>query len=431
MDRRETARLAPEGNGRVVGSKPRGEERRAAEALAAWTAAGRSAAVVTVVYTWGSTYRRAGAQMVVADDGTWVGTISGGCLEGDLSHVGRHVIETGTPLLLRYDLSGDDVWGLGIGCGGGMDVLVEPYRPADGEPSGEAGEADGEIRLAYVEATVVSTPDAFAPGDWGIPGSIALKDMMRLRVVSGQEAAQGDFGDGPLARLVEKEARKRLEQRGSRSGTCIVFPDGRMLVEKGGDGPDEAAAEQGQREQGWRVFFRVVRPAPILLVLGAGDDAIPVVRLAAEAGFQVVVSDPRPAYAREERFPGAARVLLTEPEETPKFVSLGDRDYVLVMNHHKLRDKQSLATWIEQEPGYIGMLGPRRRTREIFEELELEPGDERVFAPVGLDLGAETPEQVAISIVAELLAHRSGRRGGFLRDRAGSIHGQRSSNNGA
>jgi len=423
MDWRKGARPTVDGDGWAERSGPRGEERRVAEALAAWTAAGRAAAVVTVVYTWGSTYRRAGAQMVVADDGTWVGTISGGCLEGDLSHVGRQVMETGTPLLVRYDLSGDEVWGLGIGCGGGMDVLVEPYRPEGGEPSVEG---DGARRLAYVEATLVSTPERFVPEDWGVPGSVALKELRRLRVVSGVQAADGSFGDGPLAGWVEAEARRRLEQRGSRSGTVIFLPDGRTLTERGGDEPDAEAHQQGRQAEGWRVFFRVVRPAPILLVLGAGDDAIPVVRMAAAAGFHVIVADPRPAYAREERLPGAAQVLLTEPAETPQFVTLGERDYILVMNHHKERDKQSLATWMEKGPGYIGMLGPRRRTKEIFEELGLAPGDERVFAPVGLDVGAETPEQVAISIVAELLAHKSGRKGGHLRDRAGSIHGHRS-----
>ncbi len=340
---------------------------------------GRSCALATVVRIEGSAYRRPGAKMLIEDDGTRLGGVSGGCLEEDVRRVGRQVIESGRARLLHYATGEDEskVWGLGLGCNGEVDVLVQPVRPAA------------------------------ATGTWA-------------RVLELLE------GDAPFALST-------LAEDGGPAGTLVVTASGRLAGElEGADAETTARVEASssaaltlrrsacQAIASHTVFTEVLAPPPKLLVCGAGDDARPLVAFAAAAGFRVCVADPRGAYATAERFPEAHRVLKVHPEEAQDVPS--DREtYAVVMTHSLKRD----TAWVKRLHGtavpYIGLLGPRERTRSIREELGIA-GSERIFGPVGLDLGADGPEQVALSIVAELLSVWSGREPRHLRLREEAVH---------
>lgn len=398
------------------------------EALRRLGTGGRPGAMATLIHTWGSTYRRPGARMVIGPDGPLAGTLSGGCLEGDVTEIARGVMETRRPVLARYDLSEDQVWSLGLGCGGGVEVLIEPLDAPRVAAALEVRDLDGARRLAGALAPdslvvaglsslaageTVAVVTAFTPPE-GYSGTEAqgARELAGLaRMVLWQK--EGGVGDGDLGNV------EVLGSLGDEELTAWALREGRERLARGANPRDATLSPPGGSP---RVFFDLLRPAPRLLLLGAGHDAIPVVQVAASAGFRVVVADPRPGFATAQRFPGAEQVLVCEPAQTREQVPLTQRDYVLIMNHHKQRDREALQTWWEGPPAYVGILGPRRRTQEMLEDLGIHPVPPRLYFPVGLDLGSETPEEIALSIVAEMLAHRNERRGGPLRERPGSIH---------
>lgn len=210
----------------------------------------------------------------------------------------------------------------------------------------------------------------------------------------------GDLGDPTLNRLVIDRARAKLATLYPRSETCpISLPEGIQV----------------------QVFFDVNLPPFELMIFGAGHDAVPVARFAGELGFRTTVVDPRPAYNTEERFPGC-RLILADRHLWEEKVTIGRRTFVLVMNHHLERDRAAIRFALNSPAPYVGVLGPKSRRERLLAALEKEGvsfGEEqlaRMYNPVGLDIGAETPEEVAVSILAEMLAFRSGHTGGFLRD---------------
>lgn len=346
-------------------------------------------ALATIVGVRGSTYRREGARLLIRKHGRPVGTISGGCLEGDVRVAAEEVMSTGTPQLLRFDLTADDeaVWGWGLGCNGVIDVFVEP--------------ADGAARSA---------------------GAIR-------RAVEQQR---------PLAAVLVIEADAGLPTRpGAR---LLVHPDGRVEGTLGERHLDERAAEEALRALGdghsttvpigseTRAFIEVLAPPARLLVCGAGHDAIPLVRFAAGLGWAVEVIDDREAFLTSTRFPGTARLVKAEPIEAAGRAGVDDRTFVVVMSHNFLRDKEYLRSFLGTPASYIGMLGPRARLERLLDALRAEGFQpkasdlEVVHGPAGLDLGGDGPEEVAWAIVGEILAIQKGRSGGFLRDRGGPIH---------
>jgi xanthine dehydrogenase accessory factor len=335
-------------------------------------------ALATVVRISGSAYRRPGARLLVDEDGATSGGVSGGCLEADVREIGLQVIRSGTPRLRHYDTGSDadTVWGLGLGCEGTVDILVQPV---DGTFRDVLAPAVGALVAAaarFALATPIRGPRA---------GRTALWAHGRLAVDSGDREADSAL-EHELPALVEAGAGELLETR-----------------------PDP-------------VFAEVLSPPPHLLVFGAGDDAIPLVTLAVLAGFDVSVIDHRPGRLTLDRFPASARLVLRRPEEGLEGLRAGRGGYAVVQTHSLPHDREWVRGLLRTPIAYVGLLGPRRRREELLEELGVGPG-ERLFAPVGLDLGADGPEQVAVSIVAELLAVHSGRTPGHLRDRTGAIHG--------
>ncbi|MCU0618872.1 MAG: XdhC family protein [Gemmatimonadaceae bacterium] len=353
------------------------ETRQVFDTLAAWHAAGTACALATVVRVRGSAYRHEGAKLVVAADGRYVGNVSGGCLEADVREVALRVIASGIAERRQYCGGSDDVraWDLGVGCEGTVEVLIEPVVAV--RATERAALADGRPYLACTRL-VPGTDIALGPGE------------AARRVIlggAGPHAAHGSLGDPALDAHVEAAAARWLDEGRS---TLVVHGDLELFVD-------------------------VLLPAPRLVVCSAGDDARLVARLADEVGFRTVVVDRRPALLAAARFP--ASVQRVECEAT----TLAEQLVLTADDHAVVWVRALLATPVR----YLGVLGPRARTERILAALAREGvavEASRLYAPVGLDIGTDGAEQVALAIVAELLAVRSGRRPMSLRERRAPIH---------
>lgn len=352
------------------------------EALRAAQRTGHAAALATIVRVRGSAYRREGTHMLVRDDGALTCMLSGGCLEPDVAEVARRVLRSGTPELRHYDLEEDVVWGLGLGCGGTVDVLIEP---AAGAPI---------------------LQEWFAVLEQGAPGVLAtVLDGFGRRLVRADGTASGTTGSTALDAAIDREAQQVLAASYPRAETRTLQV----------------------REQGVDVFFDVSGPPPHLVLFGAGHDAIPLAAMAQSFGWRVTVVDVRAAFTTPERFPGA-QLILAHPDQFAAFVPLDARTCVMVMNHHLERDAATLGYVLQTPAPWIGVLGPRSRYEKLLAELKAqgkEPSPEvlaRVRNPVGLDIGAESPQEVALAIVGALIAERRGFRGGLLHGVTGRIH---------
>lgn len=358
MDRRETERLL--------------------DAIRRARAAGEPAAVATVVRVKGSAYRREGTRMFVRRDGTYACALSGGCLEPTVAEAAARVIATGEPVIVSYDLADDSIWGLGIGCSGAVDIRIE--RIAD-----DAITNQWWTMLERGEDTVLVTPLANVSG--------------RMIVRAGDRV--GGLSDPVVEQVAIAHARERLAWPYPASGSDRI-----------------GAAE---------LFYDVATRPPRLVIFGAGHDAGPVAQLAWTLGFTVTVVDVREAFLTSERF-ACATLVCAHFSQFAERVPLSPGNFVLIMNHHVERDQESLRFSLESEAAYIGMLGPRARYDKLLSGLReqgyvVDPSKAaRVRSPVGLSLGAETPQEVATSILGELIAIRRGFDGGFLSGSVGSLH---------
>ena len=359
MDRRETERLL--------------------DAIRQARAAGEPAAMATVVRVKGSAYRREGTRMFVRRNGTYECALSGGCLEPTVAEAAARVIATGEPVIVSYDLADDSVWGLGIGCSGAVDIRIERIED-------DAITNDWLTILERGEAAVLVTPLS------GVSGRMIVRGT-------------GDVVGGLTDPIVEQRAVARARAR-----LAAPYP---------ASGPERIGSAE--------VFFEITTPPPDLVIFGAGHDAAPVAQLAWTLGFAVTVVDVREAFLTPERFGSATRVCAHFSQFAER-VTLRPGSFALVMNHHVERDQESLRFSLESDAAYIGVLGPRSRYEKLLAGLA-EQGyvpdpskAARVRSPVGLSLGAETPEEVAMSILGELLAIRRGFDGGFLSGSVGSLH---------
>lgn len=241
------------------------------------------------------------------------------------------------------------------------------------------------------------------------------------RMLYGGGGVQGSLGHPDLDRAVVEDAQRLLSLGASRTYGYRLGPDGKV----------EAVRERRallEAEDAIRVFIEVVAPPPLLVVFGAGHDAVPLVHVARLAGFRVVVVDPREAFLTRERFPDANRLVRAHPEEVPERLELPPDACAVVMTHNYLQDQVLLRFLLPRPLAYLGVLGPWERTERLLSELAQEGLAEaaspppHLYAPIGMDIGAEGPEQIAIAVVAEILAVRHGKSGGSLRLRKGPIH---------
>lgn len=344
-------------------------------AFYALRAARRPLVLATVVETAGSTYRKAGARMIITGAGAFHGILGGGCFEGDLLDQANEVFASGRPSTLFYDMRApeDETWGLGMGCNGAVRVLLERLDAGNGYEPLATMETWLQASGRAVLATVI---DSRHPG-----------------CVSGSHHFFAD--DAALPESSEWLAAGCRQAR---------LADRSMLLRQSVEGEEV------------RVFFDRLQPPPHLLVLGAGADALPVVNLARALDWRVSVVDHRGAYAAPERFPAADRILSAAPETLAAKVRLQTVDAVVVMTHNIGVDERFLRALASTSIGYIGLLGPAPRRDRLLAALgdHAEALRGRLFGPVGLDLGARLPEEIALSIIAQVLAQLRGRGGGAL-----------------
>jgi xanthine/CO dehydrogenase XdhC/CoxF family maturation factor len=335
----------------------------------AWRAGGEPIVLATVYDTLGSTYSKPGHRVLIAASGDYQGLVSGGCLEGDLAERARAVIASGRPVAVTYDLrdEADELWGLGVGCNGLIRVFLQPLSSArEYQPFAAIAERLVGSSASAV-ATVIESSDARAE-----PGATLI----------AHGGAYESWGfDAALAARISAPT---LEVLASRSPRLV-------------------------REAGLTVLYAPLTPVPKLLVLGAGLDAIPLVGMAEDLGWFVTVADHRPGYLQRGGFARADRALVVEPGALASSLPLAEFDAIVVMSHHLVTDRKYLAELATVGARYLGVLGPRGRRDRLLAELETAQLGARLKGPVGLDIGADSPEAIALSILAEIQATLSGR----------------------
>ena len=359
-----------------------------------WFAAGETFGLATVVNTFRSAPRPAGASMAVSPSGEVVGSVSGGCVEGAVYELARQVMESGQAVVQRYGVSDDDAFAVGLTCGGILDVLVEPVGPATFPEFAEVA-ASITAREPVAVATVVAGPGAIG-----------------ARRVVWEDRASGSLAPGaPHA--------ARLD--------AAVDDDARGMLAQGLTGQRHYGREGERRLDELTVFVHCFAPPPRLLVFGAIDFAAAVARIGKFLGYHVTVCDARPVFATPKRFPEADEVVVQWPHRYLDGVEVDERTAICVLTHDPKFDVPLLEVALRTRAGYVGAMGSRRTHDDRMRRLrEAGLGAEelsRLRSPIGLDLGARTPEETAVSIAAELIQLRWGGSGRPLTDTTGRIHG--------
>ncbi|HEY5151510.1 MAG TPA: XdhC/CoxI family protein [Mycobacterium sp.] len=364
-----------------------------AELAAIWRAGG-TAGVGTVVRTFSSAPRQPGAAMVVAPDGSVSGSVSGGCVEGAVYETALEVVGTGVPRLERYGVSDDDAFAVGLTCGGILDIFIEPLSHNTFPHLDLVIDAITGHRPVAV-ATVIAHPDPAWLG---------------RRLVIGPESAEGSLGSRRADDAVTDDARGLLAA--GRSEVLTYGPDGQ------------------RRGEGMEVFVASHAPRPRMLVFGAIDFAAAVAQQGSFLGYRVTVCDARPVFATSARFPTADEVVVDWPHRylaaQADAGATDARTVICVLTHDAKFDVPLLEVALRLDVGYVGAMGSRRthddrlaRLREAgLTDAELS----RLASPIGLDLGARTPEETAVSIAAEIIARQWGGGGRPLSDIGGRIH---------
>lgn len=373
--------------------------------LLGWWRDGSAVGVATVVGTWRSAPRPAGASMLVGPGGQAVGSVSGGCVEGAVYELAEQVVADGQPVLQRYGVSDDDAFAVGLTCGGVLDVFVERIDRGSFPHLGQVA-ADLEAGRPVAVCTVIEHPD---------------RSLLGRRLVVrplDEPPAEGSAGE-PLAGALS-----------SPRATDAVADDARGLLAAGRTETLTYGPDGERRGEGMRVFVASYAPKPRLLVFGAIDFAAAVARLGAFLGYRVTVCDARPVFATASRFPDADEVVVDWPHRylaaEAEAGRVDERAVLAVLTHDPKFDVPVLEVALRLPVAYVGAMGSRRthddrlaRLREAgLTEAELA----RLSSPIGLDLGARTPEETAVSIAAEIIQLRWGGAGRRLADLTGPIH---------
>lgn len=350
------------------------------------------AVLATVVDVKGSSYRRAGARMLIGASGETIGTVSGGCLESDVLERAKKVLRTGEPEVFIYDTTAteDSVFSLNMGCRGVIRILLEPF--GDEDILAGALQLASEDRQRQFIATMISSSRA-VPG-----GRIFYSNF-----------DQFDFKNLP----------NDIENLAGLKQDCLEF----FAQNK----PSEVRRYEIRTDY-FEMFFENINPPLNLLLFGAGYDAIPLAGFAKDLGWRVTLVDHRAAWTSAERFPGVDEIIVSRAENLDENLFRDELSVAVLMTHNYEADREILSRLLASDYQYIGALGPKKRTENLIAELRQagksfdESKLERLYAPVGLDIGAETPEEIALAIIAEIRSVLSNREGGFLRSRDGGIH---------
>lgn len=341
-----------------------------------WRAAGKPVAVATVVKVWGSAPRPLGARMAISIDGEISGSVSGGCVEGAVVEQALEVLASGQARLAGFGVSDEDAWAVGLSCGGRIDIFIEPLAPNDEAAAlfeRLAGQLENDQLVS--QATVLTEAGATPTGrKW-------------LRSSTGQ--THGSLGDPALD-----------EAAGAKGDELLAsFRAERFTV----------AGSEGEAE----LFVEVFPPRPKLIVIGAVHTAIPLVRFAREIGLRTFVVDPRTAFATPERFAHADRLVTAWPQEVLEEIGLDEATYMALLSHDLKIDLPALRLALASPARYVGALGSRKTHAKRVAALREEGFDEeaiaRIRAPIGLSLGGRSPAEIAVSVIAEIVAAAHGK----------------------
>lgn len=352
----------------------------------------RKAALATVVKVRGSSYRSPGARMLITDDGKWVGSISGGCLEGDALRKARQVMADKVPYTVTYDTreESNQNLGIGLGCNGVIDVLIEPLDITD----------TNNPAVFFESILSVNTPVALAT----VFASSEKEETGQKLLLSAGEIKVDTIRDQKLAQLVQRDLAQLFESKKSEARKYTV---------------------SGNETE---VFIELIQPSVSLILFGGGFDARPVSQLAKSLGWEVTVTDECVAHIAPLFFPTADKLSLCQRNFIDRDFSITPYTACVLMSHNYEYDRDVLRKLLKTETPFIGILGPRKRFDKMLVEFEQEgiqlsaEDFHSIHSPIGLDIGAEAPDEIAVSIIAEIQSKFSNRSGGFLKYRNGPIH---------
>jgi len=354
---------------------------------------GKKTALATVVHVDGSSYRRPGARMLITEDGQITGSISGGCLEGDALRKALLVMMQQKSSLVTYDTNDEDdaKLGLGLGCNGIIQVLIEP-----------------------IDITKPNNPIQFLK----TISSNKRQQNILITLFSLQNKRKAQYGTCLL-----------VAEDGSISGDISVLKnnllqDAREALLNNHSFFKNYATENNDLT----AFIELVNPPVSIVVIGAGNDVVPLVKMADILGWETTVVDGRPDQAKKDRFVSGCQVIVSKPENVLKQLNIDDQTVFLLMTHNYNYDLAMLRVLLTKKVRYIGSLGPRKKLDRMLDELNEEgitvTDKQRsvIYGPVGLDIGADTPEEIALSVLAEIKAVLSSRDGRSLRENNEAIH---------
>ncbi|MEX2513201.1 MAG: XdhC/CoxI family protein [Cyclobacteriaceae bacterium] len=353
-------------------------------------------ALATVVHVEGSSYRRPGARMLVTENGHLTGAISGGCLEGDALRKAQMVIFQKKSMLVTYDTTDDDdaKFGVGLGCNGIIHVLIEPIDPnQEHHPIALLNQC-----LANREDKILVTVYDLNNKRSEQKGTCILYPFQGQRIINEKAVLSED-----LLTLLDRDAKEAF---GSQKSSIVAYP-GSSAVE---------------------AFIEMVQAPISLLLVGAGNDTLPLANIAEIMGWELSIVDGRSNLATSSRFPNAKQFHIGKPEEVIPDLKLDSRTAVVLMTHNFNYDLAILKGLLPLQMPYLGVLGPKKKLEIMLENLSQqgsilsEREMSRIFGPMGLNIGAEAPEEIALSIMAEIKAVVSGEKGTFLKDKKGPIH---------
>lgn len=353
---------------------------------------GKQTALATVVHVDGSSYRRPGARMLITEEGELTGAISGGCLEGDALRKALLVMSQKKAMLVTYDTMDEDdaTLGIGLGCNGIIQVLIEPIDPQEPNNPVQLLKAVASSRQKAVLITLFSLENK--------------KDTQPGTCLLLREKEQTERNTPALKDILVKDGTEVLASKHSLFRTYHA------------------------ENQSLTAFIELIEPAVSLVVIGAGNDVIPVVAMAEILGWETTVIDGRPNYAKKERFTSSCQVLVAKPEEVLNRITIDEQTVFLLMTHNYNYDMAMLLQLLQKNAMYVGMLGPKKKLERMLGEWEeqgiLLTKDQlaSVHSPVGLDIGAETAEEIALSILSEIKAVLSVKQGLSLHANTGTIH---------
>lgn len=353
---------------------------------------GKQTALATVVHVEGSSYRRPGARMLIEEDGQLTGAISGGCLEGDALRKALLVMTEKKSRLVTYDTMDDDdaKFGVGLGCNGIIQVLIEPIDEANPNNPIQFLKAVNEKRQQSVLVTLFSLQDKKNP-QYGT--CLLLKED------------RGAIDTTPVLKdILLADAKEALLSQTTSFKNYI------------------------SEEHNFTAFIEVIKPPVSVIVIGAGNDVMPLIDMAETLGWETTVVDGRANYAKKERFVSACQVLVSKPEQVLEQITIDEQTVFLLMTHNYNYDLAMFRQLVQKDVLYVGVLGPRKKLERMLDELKeegmklTEQQLSIIHGPVGLDIGAETSEEIALSILAEIKALFAGRQVQSLRKNKEVIH---------